>query len=205
MSLASLIVSALTISILHAILPDHWLTFVLVGSAQRWSKSKIIRLVFLAGGGHVLLTTMLGLAIASIAKGFLPYLGYLETYVTSIILIVLGLIYITLGVIYRGDHNHSFKRGLSDRATETSLFLMLTLSPCEAMIPVFFAASTLGWNNLLIMSLVATLGTISGMVILTYLGLEGYSRIHFPWLEKNERTVIGVVLFAVGVFTMFFD
>ena len=204
MSLVSLIVSALTISVLHALLPDHWLTFVLVGSAQRWSKRKIIRLVFLAGGGHVLLTTMLGLVIASIAKGLLPYLGYLETYVTSVVLIILGLIYIALGIAHRGDHYHH-KSGLSDKATETSLFLMLTLSPCEAMIPVFFAASTLGWDSLLIMSLVATLGTISGMVILTYLGLEGYRRIHFPWLEKNERTAIGVILLALGVFTMFFD
>jgi len=202
MSLAGLIVSALTISVLHAILPDHWLTFVLVGSAQRWSKRKIIRLVFLAGGGHVLLTTMLGLVIASIAKGLLPFLGYFETYVTSVVLIILGFIYIALGVAHRGDHH---KSGLSDKATETSLFLMLTLSPCEAMIPVFFAASTLGWDSLLIMSVVATLGTISGMVILTYLGLEGYRRIHFPWLEKNERTAIGVILLVLGVFTLFFD
>ena len=204
MSLVSLIFSTLTISVLHAILPDHWLTFVLVGSAQRWSKRKIIRLVFLAGGGHVLLTTLLGLVIASIAKGLVPYLGYLETYVTSVVLIILGLIYIALGIAHRGNHNHH-ESGLSDKATETSLFLMLTLSPCGAMIPVFFAASTLGWDSLLIMSLVATLGTISGMVILTYLGLEGYKRIHFPWLEKNERTTIGAILLALGVFTMFFD
>jgi cadmium resistance protein CadD (predicted permease) len=205
MSFSSLIVGALTIAVLHAILPDHWLTFVLVGSAQRWSKRKIIRLVFLAGSGHVLMTTVLGLAIAWLAKGVLPYLGYLETYVTSGTLIILGLVYLTLGITRKANHDHSSKNGFSDKATETSLFLMLTFSPCEAMIPVFFRASTLGWENLLIVSLVATLATISGMVVLSSLALEGYKRIHFPWLEKNERTVIGVVLFALGIFTVFFD
>lgn len=205
MSFRSLIVGSLTLSTFHAILPSHWLTFVLVGSAQGWSNSKILRLVFLAGTGHVLMTTLLGLAAASIAKEVLPYLGYLETYVTSGILIILGLIYIFLGVAHKGDHNHSLESGTHDKATETTLFLMLTLSPCEAMIPLFFVASTLGWNILLILSLVMTLGTISGMLSLTYLTLIGYKRIHFPWLEKNERTVIGVILFAIGVFAAFFN
>jgi nickel/cobalt exporter len=205
MSFNSVIVGALTVSMFHAILPDHWLTFVLVGSAQRWSRSKIMRLVFLAGSGHVLLTTMLGLATASIAKGILPYLGYLETYVSRGILIILGLIYIFLGFAHKGDHNHSFRSGPPNKATETSLFLMLTLSPCEAMIPLFFAASTLGWNILLMLSLVVTLGTISGMLSLTYLALVGYKRIHFPWLEKNERKIIGTILLALGVFAALFS
>ena len=152
MSFSSLIAGVLTVSMIHAILPSHWLTFVLVGSAQGWSKSRIMRLTFLAGSGHVLMTTMLGLVTASIAERILPYLGYLETYVTSGILIILGLIYIFLGVAHKGDRNHSFKSGPPDKATETSLFLMLTLSPCEAMIPLFFVASTLGWNILLILS-----------------------------------------------------
>lgn len=204
MSLSSLVVGALTVSTLHAILPSHWLTFVLVGSAQGWSKSKIMRLVFLAGSGHVLMTTILGLATASIAKEILPYLSYLGIYVTSGILIVLGLIYIFLGVARKGDHNHSFKSRPTDKATETSLFLMLTISPCEAMIPIFFITSTLGWNILLILSLVVTLGTISGMLSFTYLTLVGYKRIHLQWLEKNERTVIGSILFALGVFAALF-
>ncbi len=205
MSLSSLIVGALTISTIHAILPSHWLTFVLVGSAQRWSKSKIMRIVFLAGSGHVLMTTILGLITASIAKGILPYLSYLETYVTSGILIILGLIYIFLGVTHKSNHNHSLKKGSSDKATATSLFLMLTLSPCEAMIPIFFAGSILGWQTLLILSLIMTLGTISGMLALTYLTLVGYKRIHFPWLEENERIVIGAILLVLGVFAAFFN
>jgi len=205
MSLSSLIVGALTISTLHAILPDHWLTFVLVGSAQRWSRSKILRLVFLAGSGHILMTTLLGLAAASIAKGVLPFLGHLEKYVPSGIVMTLGLIYILLDATHKGDRNHPLKGKLPSRATEASLFVMLALSPCEAMIPVFFMASTLGWNNLVILSAVAMLATISSMLLLTYLSLIGYKRIHFPWMEKNERTVLGAILLALGVFVLLSD
>lgn len=202
MGLNSLIIGTLTISIFHAVLPSHWLTFVLVGSAQRWSKRKIMRLMFLAGSGHVLMTTILGLVAASIAKGVLPYLEYFDTFVTSGILIVLGLVYIFLGIKNK-TNNHDLTHESSNKATETSLFLMLTLSPCEAMIPVFFVAGTMTWSTLLMLSLVVTLSTIGIMTSLTFLALKGYKRIQFPWLERNEKTVVGTILFALGIFALF--
>jgi putative Mn2+ efflux pump MntP len=202
MSLNSLIIGTLTISIFHAVLPSHWLTFVLVGSAQKWSKKKIMRLMFLAGSGHVLMTTILGLVAATIAKGVLSYLEYFDTFVTSGILIVLGLVYIFLGIKNK-TNEHDLAHGSSNKANETSLFLMLTLSPCEAMIPVFFVAGTMDWSTILMLSLVVTLSTIGIMISLTFLALAGYSRIHFPWLERNEKTVVGAILFVLGVFAFF--
>lgn len=202
MSFNSLIVGALTISIFHAVLPSHWLTFVLVGSAQRWSKRKIMRLMFLAGSGHVLMTTILGLVAASIAKGILPYIEYFDTFVTSGILIGLGLVYIFLGIKNK-TNNHDLTHESSNKATGTSLFLMLTLSPCVSMIPVFFVAGTMTWSTLLMLPLVMTLSTIGIMLSLTFLALTGYKRIHFPWLERNEKTVVGTILFALGIFALF--
>jgi putative Mn2+ efflux pump MntP len=158
--------------------------------------------MFLAGGGHVLMTTILGLVAASIAKGVLPYLEYFDTFVTSGILIVLGLVYIFLG-IKKKTNNHDITHKSSNKTTEASLFLMLTLSPCEAMIPVFFVAGTMAWSTLLLLSLVVTLSTIGIMISLTFLALTGYKRIHFPWLERNEKIVIGTILFALGIFALF--
>lgn len=200
MNFSGLIFGTLTISLFHAALPSHWLTFVLVGSAQKWGKRKILKLIFLAGSGHVLLTTVLGLVAASLAKWILPYLEYFDTYLTSGILMVLGVVYMFLG--FRGNgHKHESTIKGSNRATEMSLFLMLTLSPCEAMIPVFFAAGTLTWDVLLALALVVTLSTIGIMVFLTYLTLLGYKKLNFPWLERNERTVVGILLFTLGIFT----
>lgn len=199
MNVSGLIFGTLTISLFHAVLPSHWLTFVLVGSAQKWEKRKILKLIFLAGSGHVLLTTVLGLVAASLAKWILPYLEYFDTYLTSGILMVLGLAYIFLG--FKGNrHKHESTNKGSNRTTEMSLFLMLTFSPCEAMIPVFFAAGTLTWDVLSALALVVTLSTIGIMVFLTYLTLLGYKKINFPWLERNEKTVVGILLFTLGIF-----
>lgn len=67
MSWISLITGAVIISILHALLPSHWLAFVLIGKAQGWHGNKIMKIVLLAGSGHVATITILGLAAGTIA------------------------------------------------------------------------------------------------------------------------------------------
>lgn len=202
MDLFTLIGGAVTISTLHALLPSHWLVFVLVGSAEGWPQSKIMKIALLAGSGHVAMTTMLGLAAATVARGIISYLGYFEAYVTSGILILLGVVYILLGITHGNSHTHSSEGGPSDKATATSLFLMLTLAPCEAVIPVFFAASGFGWDVLLMLSLFMALGTISSMLALIHLTSAGYRKMRFKWLEENERALIGIILSVLGVFTI---
>ncbi len=99
MSFNSVIVGALTVSMLHAILPDYRLTFVLVGSAQRWNRSKIMRLVFFTWKW----------ACSADYDAWPCYARY-----------------IFLGFAHKEDHNHSFRSRSSNKATETSLFLMLS-------------------------------------------------------------------------------
>ncbi len=38
------------------------------------------------------------------------------------------------------------------------------------------------------------------MLSMTYLAVVGYKRIHFTWLEKNERKIIVPIILALGVF-----
>jgi nickel/cobalt exporter len=196
MNLLSLMAGAVTISTLHALLPSHWLPFVLIGSAQGWRRGKIMKIALLAGGAHVTMTSTLGLAAATISGGIVSYLGYFETYVSSGILILLGLAYVFHGVAHKNSHSHSFKGESSDRATTASLFLMLTISPCEAVIPLFFAAGSFGWSILFALSLFVALGTIGSMLALVCLTLAGYKKLRFAWLERNEKTAIGTILFS---------
>jgi len=199
-NLVTLVVGAVTISILHALLPSHWLAFVLVGSAQGWRGSKIMRIAFLAGSGHVLMTILLGLTAALLAQKIMSSLGHFGTYISSGILIVLGFVYILLGVARKSNHHTRPFEKPSDKITALSLFLMLTFSPCEAMIPVFFAAGTLGWSTLVTLSLVTALGTIGSMILLIYLTMMGYKKLHFLSIEKNEKVVIGMIILALGIF-----
>ncbi|MCK5291138.1 MAG: hypothetical protein KAR39_03860 [Thermoplasmata archaeon] len=204
MEIYGLLVGAIAISILHAALPNHWLPFVLVGRAQKWDDKKILRISFLAGTGHVVMTGVFGIIAALVGGMILSSLDLLLLPVTSGILIVIGLIYVVLG--YRakkaGDEGHHHH--VPDNATSLSLFLMLTFSPCEAMIPVFFAASPYGLESLLFLVVVVSLATIGAIMLLVYLTMKGYERIHSRWLEENDRIVVGTSLILLGILVYVF-
>jgi len=62
--LTTITITGFTVAFLHAAIPTHWLPFVLVSRARGWQPTKTLGVVFLAGMGHIALTTLLGLLIA---------------------------------------------------------------------------------------------------------------------------------------------
>ncbi len=99
------IVAGLSVSFLHAILPNHWLPFVLAGRAQKWSISKTLSVVTLAGGGHVLITTLLGVLIVWMGVALTDYVEAWAEPLAASVLVLLGLFYIVQH--FRGvGHSH---------------------------------------------------------------------------------------------------
>ena len=55
--------TAASIGLVHTALgPDHYLPFIMMGRARRWSLAKTAWITFLCGLGHVLSSVLLGLA-----------------------------------------------------------------------------------------------------------------------------------------------
>lgn len=99
------IVAGLSVSFLHSILPNHWLPFVLAGRAQKWSMGKTLSVVTLAGGGHVLITTILGVLIVWMGVALTDYIEAWAEPLASGVLILFGLFYVVQH--FRGvGHSH---------------------------------------------------------------------------------------------------
>lgn len=64
--LTSIAATGFAVAFFHASLPTHWLPFVLVGRARNWSRPKTVAVTLIAGTGHVLLTSLLGLGIVGL-------------------------------------------------------------------------------------------------------------------------------------------
>ena len=60
----TLIVTGFTVAFLHAVIPTHWLPFVVAARAQHWKTTKTLAVTGAAGSGHVLFTTALGVLVA---------------------------------------------------------------------------------------------------------------------------------------------
>ena len=59
----TLLATGFAVGFLHAIIPTHWLPFVVAARTQRWTKIKTLTVTGFAGVGHVIFTTALGVLI----------------------------------------------------------------------------------------------------------------------------------------------
>ena len=62
--LSTLVTTGFGVAFLHAAIPTHWLPFVAIDRARGWSRRRTLGAVALAGGGHVLATSVLGVGLA---------------------------------------------------------------------------------------------------------------------------------------------
>lgn len=205
-----------TVAFLHAAIPTHWLPFVLAGRGQGWSRRRTLAVTALAGLGHVLFTTLLGIVVVWLGIELSGLIGTVFPYVAGGALIAFGLFY-----VFRphghGHHHHDHHHGSdhahhhddhpgdapvryqSDRAAVASLFALLTFSPCEGFLPVYFSGIRYGWAGFAFLSVVLAGATLAGMVLFTWLSLIGFERLKFGALERYEGTILGTLLCILGV------
>ena len=200
---ASIAATGFAVAFLHAALPTHWLPFVLVGRAQKWSTGRTLGVTLLAGLGHVALTIALGLALVVAGLALQPALGGLFHWIVGGLMVAVGVYYIA-----RGRHNHAVpdagrRTYTSDRAAIIALVTLLTLSPCEAFLPYYLAGMEHGWQAFVLLSGVLMAATAAGMLIFTSLSLAGFKRLGLHWVERYEETILGSALILVGLAVAF--
>ena len=193
--LYSLVSVGFSAAFIHSILPNHWLPFVLVGRIRNWRIGKVLGVTAIAGGGHVLFTTLLGFVMVYAGIQVLPSI---EEYIRPLIAFILAAvgIYHTIYYFLRKGHYHAKP---SDKATIISLFLMLTFSPCEAFLPIYLTAVPFGWKAFLALSVVLAMATLSGMLFFTALSFQGALKLNLHFLEHYERMIIAVILFVLAI------
>ena len=94
------------VAFLHAAIPTHWLPFVLIARAQRWNRPKTLAITALAGGGHVLATTALGVLLVWFGIKLDERAGAAFPWLAGSVLILIGLVYLALQA-RGGGHGHT--------------------------------------------------------------------------------------------------
>ncbi|HEY6111456.1 MAG TPA: hypothetical protein VIV62_02960 [Chthoniobacterales bacterium] len=102
----SILLTGLVVAFLHAIIPTHWLPFVVAARAQRWNNAKTLVITGVAGAGHVLFTTALGVLV--VWGGILINRNFRRLFplVAGGALIALGLFYLVRQLTGRDAHVH---------------------------------------------------------------------------------------------------
>jgi nickel/cobalt transporter (NicO) family protein len=104
----TLAATGFAVGFLHAVIPTHWLPFVVAARAQRWRHSKTLAVTAFAGAGHVLFTTALGALVVWAGMALNSRIGKTFPFIAGGALIALGIFYLIRQVRGHGGHVHLF-------------------------------------------------------------------------------------------------
>lgn len=202
-----LLASTFSIAFLHALAPDHWMPFAVIGKAQKWSKVKLLVITFISGIGHVGSSILLG--SIGILLGFsLSKMKTAESHRGEIalwLLIGFGIAYTIWGLKKARDykHEHMSQKALKSKTiTLWTLFAVFVLGPCEPLIPLMFLATEYGWQGIFLTSIAFSIVTIFMMLGQSLLAYFGIQLIRHDIAERYSHAFAGLVIVLTGGFVL---
>ena len=207
--LLSLLGGGFATAFLHAALPTHWLPFVLVGRAQRWSLERVMASVVVAGLVHVAVTAaagslivVAGLALDQWVAGLLPHLS-------AILLFAFGGFYLVRSFVRRpqlaaGPSLDLPEPAVSHAAAFWALVATMAISPGEVLLPFYLNQAQGGVAVLAALTVVFAVGTVLGMALFTLLARAGWSVLRLERWARYEGAVLGLALIAIGLLVVLY-
>ncbi|MCU0234490.1 MAG: sulfite exporter TauE/SafE family protein [Thermoanaerobaculales bacterium] len=221
----SLLAAAGGVGVVHTLLgPDHYLPFIMLARARRWSRLRTAVVTAVCGLGHVVSSVALGgIGIAlGLAIGQVESLESGRGPIAAWALVAFGLAYALWGLRHalrrraglaahsHGGEPHLHSHGASPHAHGTeapgagtsfwALFIVFVLGPCEPLIPLFALPASQGrWDAAALTALVFGAATLASMLGATLAGVEGLKMLRLAALERWSHVVAGAVIAAAGL------
>jgi sulfite exporter TauE/SafE len=230
-SIALLSFTAISIGFVHTILgPDHYLPFIVLSQAKKWSHRKTLMITFFCGLGHVLSSVILGLI--GIAVGIsLTKLTSVESFrgnVAAWLFVAFGFVYMVISIrnlVKKRKHSHShfhfdgekhyhehdhqdahthIHQEDTFKTTPWVLFLIFVFGPCEPLIPlVMYPAAEHNFHGAVIVALLFSITTIATMMAIVFAFNLGLNKINLKPVEKYSHLIAGTMIFFSGLAILF--
>ncbi|MCS7252551.1 MAG: hypothetical protein RMK18_03845 [Armatimonadota bacterium] len=216
-----LFAAAIVVSLWHAMMPTHWLPFVLAGKAHRWDRLKLLTVTLLTGVCHAASTLALGFVVWFVGRGIVIFFSSVAKYIVALVLLFVGVAYV-VNALFSSSHDDRFTGILNQPGAGKGehqhpcnsepekaewliigvLLLVPTLSPCQAILPLFFAAAAHGFESLIVLMLLTGTVTILAMMAMVMLASFGLELLRLQISERLERAIIGLLFIALIPFVL---
>jgi len=230
-SIRLLSVTAISIGFIHTLLgPDHYLPFIVLSQAKKWTIKKTMFITFLCGMGHVLSSVLLGLV--GIAIGIsVNKLVAVESFRGNIagwLFIAFGLVYMIISIrnLYKkrkhthshfhlGGNKHTHVHNHQEehlhvhetdvvKTTPWILFIIFVFGPCEPLIPILmYPAAENNISGTILVSMLFSIVTIVTMMTIVLSFQLGLNKINLRPLEKYSNLIAGTMIFFSGIAIQF--
>jgi len=227
-NLTALTITAASLAFVHTVLgPDHYLPFIVMSRARKWTIYKTSWVTLLGGFGHVISSILLGtIGIGvGIALNKLEFMESVRGDLAAWLFVLFGLVYMAWG-IYRAvknrphkhihhhgngtmhvhehshheEHDHTHKNNI----TPWILFTIFFLGPCEPLIPILMypAAQDSSWGVAQV-SIVFGLITMLTMLVLVLLASYGLKYVRLGKMERYTHAIAGATILLSGIAILF--
>lgn len=205
----------------HALLPDHWLPYVLTAKARQMSCG---RAAVMAGAGsiaHLFSTVIIGVLFALAGDRVATQTTWALDRLVGLVVVCLGAYFIWRGwpgkYRWHGHDHHDqhghpqhghdqhghgcHKQDHRGRGSDYALGAILGARPCAEAVPIFLAVSTQG-----VFSSMAAIGswvvvTVASMVGIVWLSAAGVEALRLGWLERYGEVISGAIIAVIGLIT----
>lgn len=211
-SLAILLWTAIAIGFTHTLVgADHYVPFIAISRARRWSARRALWVTLACGIGHVLSSVLIGALGIALGAGLssLEAIEMARGEWASWGLIAFGLGYGAWGLwrALRGrGHGHRHlpggrhvEEGEARSVTFWALFVLFVLGPCEPLIPLLmFPATRHDWQGVSLVCAAFGVATIGTMCALVWAGLRGLAFVRAHALERYAHALAGGIIATSG-------
>jgi len=203
----NIFLGSLVLSIIHILLPNHWVPIAVLGKAEGWKKSKLRKVTVLAGMSHSLSTILIGFGVGLLGLKLTTISLSAMRLVGPSLFFVFGVLYLIAGIrdnIRKHPHRHihlSEAINHTKKKATTAIATSMFFTPCLEIETYFFNASVIGWTGIAIVGVTYMSVTVVGLLFMTSVGRRGLEFSGFQFFEQYERHVLGVILMAVALFS----
>ncbi len=216
--------TAASIGFLHTLFgPDHYVPFIVMARARKWSLWKTSWITVLSGIGHVGSSIIIG--IIGIAAGIgiskIEGLEFFRGDLAAYAFILFGLIYMIWGIwravknkphihkhlhadgsMHEHEHNHTTEHDHIHKKNITPwiLFTIFVLGPCELLIPVLmYPAAQESTSGVILITTVFLITTVATMLSVVIMGYYGFKFINFGKAERYMHAIAGAMVLLSGI------
>lgn len=220
--------TAASVGLIHTLIgPDHYLPFIVLARAKKWSVLRTAWITFLCGLGHVAGSVVLGLIgiVLGTAVGTLKVTESHRGQIAAWLLTAFGLVYLIWG-LRRASRNkphthehahtnqmlHSHKHGHGNEhihphfnsgkisLTPWVLFIVFVFGPCEPLIPILmYPAAAQSLPAVALVASVFGLVTISTMMAVVLMSTFVIDLLPTARLQRFSHALAGAAIFLCGL------
>jgi nickel/cobalt exporter len=226
----TLLIAAATVGFLHTLTgPDHYLPFIVMSWARKWSGPRTAVITVLCAFGHIGSSVVLGLVGVALGLAVETLTGTesLRGRIAAWLFIAFGLVYLIWGIrhIYRsrphehghshatdeahshvhlhshfGEHVHVHDVQSLKSLTPWILFTIFVFGPCEPLIPfLMYPAANASLFGLVAVTVVFGIATMSTMLVTVFLGRAGIDFLPLGSLQRYSHALAGAAILLCGL------